>query len=58
MKNYRTTIIGTALAVVTFLAGYQANGGSLDDWKLWAIPALLQGLGFLAKDAGMTGAKL
>ena len=55
MKNWHTTLIGTALAVVTFLTSYQANGGCLDDWKLWAAPALMAGLGWLAKDAGVSG---
>lgn len=56
MKNYRTTIIGALLAGVSFLGIYQSNGGNLADWKQWAIPFLIAVLGYLAKDAGVTGA--
>lgn len=55
MKNWKTTLLGAALAVVTFLATYQANGGNIADWKLWVIPALSAALGYVAKDAGVTG---
>lgn len=56
MKNYRTTVIGALLAVVSFLSIYQTNGGDLADWKQWLLPALLALLGYVAKDAGVTGA--
>lgn len=55
MKNWRTTFIGALLAGLSFLAAFQANGGNLSDWKLWIIPALIAVLGYLAKDAGVTG---
>lgn len=55
MKSWKTTLLGAALAVVTFLATYQANGGNIADWKLWVIPALSAALGYVAKDAGVTG---
>lgn len=55
MKNWKTTLLGAALAVVTFLATYQSNGGNIADWKLWVIPALSAALGYVAKDAGVTG---
>lgn len=55
MKNWKTTILGALLAGVSFLGVYQTNGGDLGDWKLWVIPLLLQVLGYLAKDAGVTG---
>ena len=58
MKNWHTTLIGAALAAVSFIAQYQTNGGSLDDWKIWAIPALMAALGYVAKDAGITGPKI
>lgn len=58
MKNWKTTVIGALLAAVTAVATYQANGGDLGDWKLWVLPALLAGLGWLAKDAGVTGPRL
>jgi hypothetical protein len=56
MKNYRTTIAGAVLAGLSFLAIYQSNGGNLADWKQWLIPALVAIFGYLAKDAGVTGA--
>lgn len=55
MKNWKTTLLGAALAVVTFLATYQSNGGNIADWKLWVIPAISAALGYVAKDAGVTG---
>ena len=55
MKNYRTTIIGALLAGLSFLAIYQQNGGSLSNWQQWLIPALIAVLGYVAKDAGVTG---
>lgn len=55
MKNWRTTLIGAAFAAVTFVSTYQTNGGNLDDWKLWVLPTLAAALGYVAKDAGVTG---
>jgi hypothetical protein len=55
MKNYRTTIAGAALAALSFISIYQANGGELTDWKQWLIPAAIAALGYLAKDAGVSG---
>lgn len=48
-------MIGALLAGAVFLQQYQAGGGNLSDWKLWVVPALLAVLGYLAKDAGVTG---
>lgn len=58
MKNWKTTVIGALLAAVMAVATYQANGGDLADWKLWVLPALIAGLGWLAKDAGVTGTRM
>lgn len=55
MKSYKTTIIGALLAGVSFLGIYQGNGGNLSDWKQWVIPFLIAVLGYLAKDANVTG---
>lgn len=55
MRNYRTTIIGALLAGLSFLAIYQSNGGNLSDWKQWLIPTLIAILGYLSKDAGVSG---
>lgn len=55
MKNYRTTIIGATLAGLSFLSIYQANGGDLAHWQQWAIPLAIAILGYVAKDAGVTG---
>jgi hypothetical protein len=56
MKNYRTTLLGAALAALSFLAIYQSNGGDLAHWQQWLIPVALAALGYVAKDAGVTGA--
>lgn len=55
MRNYRTTLVGAALAGLSFLAIFQQNGGNLADWKQWLIPAAIAVLGYVAKDAGVTG---
>ena len=55
MKSYKTTIIGALLAGVSFLGIYQGNGGNLADWRQWVIPFLIAILGYLAKDANVTG---
>lgn len=55
MKNYRTTLIGAALAGLSFLSIYQQNGGDLANWQQWLIPIAIAMLGYLAKDAGVTG---
>jgi len=55
MRNYRTTLIGAALAGLSFLAIFQQNGGNLSDWKQWLIPAAIAILGYVAKDAGISG---
>jgi hypothetical protein len=55
MKNYRTTLIGAALAGLSFLAIYQSNGGDLANWQQWLIPVTIAILGYVAKDAGVTG---
>jgi len=55
MKNYKTTIAGAVFAALTFIQTFQTNGGNLNDWKLWLIPAVIAALGYVAKDAGVTG---
>ena len=55
MKNYRTTLIGAVLAALSFLAIYQGNGGDLAHWQQWLVPALIAALGYVAKDAGVSG---
>lgn len=55
MKNWRTTLIGAALAVLTVIASHTEGGASLTEWKTYMIPALLALFGYLAKDAGVTG---
>jgi hypothetical protein len=55
MKNYKTTIAGAILAALAFVQTFQANGGNLNDWKLWLIPAVIAAMGYVAKDAGVTG---
>jgi hypothetical protein len=55
MRNYKTTLIGAALAGLSFLAIYQSNGGDLANWQQWLIPVAIAVLGYVAKDAGVTG---
>lgn len=55
MRNYRTTLVGAALAALSFLALYQQNGGDLTNWQQWLIPVAIAALGYVAKDAGVTG---
>lgn len=50
MTSPKTTLAGAVLAGLTFIAQYQANGGRLDDWKLWIIPTGIAVLTFLTKD--------
>ena len=54
MKNWKTTTVGAAVAALSAIAVYQTNGGTLSDWKVWIIPALLAGLGALSKDFNST----
>ena len=58
MKNWRTTLVGAILAALTaakpILDAWQ--GGPID-WRALVISAALAVLGFLAKDAGVTGAE-
>lgn len=55
MKNWKTTLIGAVLAGLAFLAMYQSSGGDLNKWQQWLIPALIAAIGYVAKDAGVTG---
>ena len=50
MNSPKTTIAGALLAGLTFIGQFQANGGKLDDWKLWAIPAAIAVLTYLTAD--------
>lgn len=51
MKDWKTTIIGTALAACYVLQTTLQAGNSLADWKTWIVPVLLAALGYLAKDS-------
>lgn len=55
MNNWKTTLIGAALAGLAWLQLYQQNGGNLSDWKQWAIPCAIAVLGFVAKDYNVSG---
>lgn len=50
MKNWKTTLVGALAAAVSAIAIFQQNGGELDDWKIWLIPALFAAMGVLSKD--------
>ena len=57
MKNWKTTIAGVLIALTTLQIELNA-GASLMDWKEWILPVLIAVFGFLAKDAGVTGASI
>jgi hypothetical protein len=53
MKNWKTTLVGAILAVVIAVQPIIATGSI--DWKAVALAALIAVLGYVAKDAGVTG---
>ncbi len=53
MKNWRTTLVGAILAIVVAVQPIIATGSI--DWKAVSLAALIALLGYLAKDAGVTG---
>jgi len=53
MKNWKTTIVGALLAIVVAVQPYAATG--VFEWKQMIVPALIALLGYIAKDAGVTG---
>lgn len=55
MNSWKTTLIGVALAVLSFLSIYQTNGGDLSHWQQWLIPALVAALGMVSKDYNVSG---
>lgn len=54
MKSWRTTAAGVTLATVTYVVNY-LNTGQAIDFKAMAIGAAMVALGYLSKDAGVTG---
>lgn len=54
MRNWRTTAAGAILATVTYIVNY-LNTGQAVDLKAMAIGAAMVALGYLSKDAGVTG---
>lgn len=55
MKNWKTTLIGGALALLAWLDIYQRDGGDLANWRQWVIPALVALLGAVSKDFNVSG---
>ena len=55
MKSWKTTLIGAALAGLAFLSIYQKNGGDIAHWQQWVIPFCIAALGYVAKDAAVSG---
>jgi hypothetical protein len=53
MKNWRTTLVGAILAVIIAVQPIITTGAV--DWKAVGLAALVALLGYLAKDAGVTG---
>ncbi len=54
MKNWRATLAGAAGAVVTYLVNFFQTGQVLD-YRAMSISAAMVALGYLSKDAGVTG---
>lgn len=52
--NWKTTLIGMALAAVNYL-GNALQTGDWTDWKTIVVSALMAAFGYLAKDAGISG---
>ena len=56
MKNWKTTLIGTiGAAIVAAYQLYESLNGAEVDLKALIGAATLAALGYLAKDAGVTG---
>lgn len=53
MKNWRTTVVGALLAIAVAVQPFATTG--VFEWKQMLIPALIALLGFISKDAGVTG---
>jgi len=53
MKNWKTTLVGAAFAIVVAVQPIIATGTI--DWKAVIIAAFIAALGYLAKDAGVIG---
>lgn len=54
VRNWRTTTAGAVGAAVTYLVSYIQTGQAID-YKAIAIGAAMVVLGYLSKDAGVTG---
>ena len=55
MKNWKTTFAGLISAAVTAAAGYFSATGDTTNWQAYTAAAGMAVIGYLAKDAGVTG---
>lgn len=55
MKNWKTTAAGAAGAALIWAVNYIQTGQALD-WKVITTGAVVAAVGYLSKDAGVTGA--
>lgn len=56
MKNYRTTILGAIAAILVAIQPIiEAAGGGEINWTQLAFAAALAVMGYLSKDAGVSG---
>lgn len=51
IRSWETTIIGMVLAGLQVLQNYNNGELSFDNWRSWAIPALIAMGGVLVRDA-------
>lgn len=50
ITNWKTTLLGAAMAVLVVLQEYLSEGGDLTDYKQWILPALITLIGALMPD--------
>jgi len=55
MKSWKTTIVGAILAAIVAIQPIVETG--VIDWKKVALAALIAVMGYVAKDADVTGVK-
>lgn len=50
ITNWKTTLLGAAMAVLVVVQQYLSEGGDLTDYKQWILPALITLIGALMPD--------
>jgi hypothetical protein len=46
-----TTLLGILGAIAAAIQIIEQQGGKIEDWKTWILPAALAALGYFAKDS-------